>query len=792
MKFSEHWLRQWVSPKMNTAELAACLTMAGLEVDSVEPVAAKITKLIVGKVESVEAHPNADHLRVCKVDVGRAQLLTIVCGASNVRVGLKVVTAVVGAKLPAGLEIKSTAIRGQKSSGMLCSAAELGLEAESAGLLELDPKARVGEDVMETLHLHDHSIDIDLTPNRSDCLSVVGIAREVSALTGARLKLPVIKTVRAQSKRSFPLRVQAKKDCPRYVGRVIEGINADAVSPFWLKEHLRRSGLHSIHPVVDVTNYVMLELGQPMHAFDLDKLDGAIVVRKAKANEKLKLFDGSEATVEAGCLLIADNTKPLALAGIMGGVDSGVTAGTANLFLESAFFRPAAIAGRARSLGLHTDSSHRFERGVDPGLQRRAIERATGLLLEIVGGKPGPVIEQTAREHMPRRKPVRLRHSRVERVLGMKVSASRIETIIKGLGMKVTKQPGGWRVQPPSYRFDIEREVDLIEEVARINGYRNLPTRRPVADLSPHPVPEAIVETGRMRAAMVDRDYQEVISYSFVDPEMQKLLYPQSDAVLLANPIASDMAAMRTGLWPGMLQVLIYNQNRQQNRVRLFELGKRFQKTAKGIQETELIGGVLTGLAAPEQWGLAAREADFFDLKGDVEALIALTGHQAEFQFEAAEYPALHPGQSARILRAGVPIGWIGALHPSVRAQLDLKRGVFVFEMEISALKAAKIPIFQPISRFPAIRRDIAVVVSEEITSENVLDCIVKAAGELLVNLELFDEYRGEGIDSGRKSLALGLTLQDSSRTLKDGAVDAVMERVMGALSSKLSAQLRQ
>ncbi|MFV1996811.1 MAG: phenylalanine--tRNA ligase subunit beta [Acidiferrobacterales bacterium] len=791
MKLSEQWLRQWVSPKLTTAELAECLTMAGLEVDSIEPVAARIDRVLVGKVLSVEAHPNADRLHICSVDIGRARPLTIVCGASNVRTGLKVVTALVGAELPGGLKIKSTEIRGQKSSGMLCSATELGLEEESAGLLELDSGTKVGQDIVKVLHLDDHSIDIDLTPNRSDCLSVAGIAREVSALTGVKLRQPVIKAIPARNKRTFPVQVQTKKDCPHYVGRVIEGINANAESPLWLKEHLRRSGLRCIHPVVDITNYVMLELGQPMHAFDLGKLDGAIVVRKTRQKETLTLLDGSEIKLEEGSLLIADKSKPLALAGIMGGLDSGVSSATTDLFLESAFFQPAAIIGRARSLGLHTDSSHRFERGVDPALQRKAVERATGLLLDIVGGVPGPVIEKLAKEHLPKRKPVQLRHARVERVLGIKLASSKVQTIIGRLGMKVSKRQGGWRVQPPSFRFDIEREVDLIEEIARLNGYRNLPSRPPAAGLSAHPIPETVIEVSHMRATLVNRDFQEIVSYSFVDPELQKLIYPEAGVMRLANPIASDMSEMRAGLWPGLLQALIRNRNRQQARVRLFELGKRFNRVGKEIQEANMIGGVIMGLAEPEQWALPAREADFYDLKGDVEALTRLTGNSSGFRFEAAEHPSLHSGQSARICRDNEKVGWIGALHPDLQAKLGLEKPIWVFEVDISALKAAKIPKFHQISRYPTIRRDIAVVVAEDITSQKVLDCVTNEVGELLANLELFDEYRGEGIDSGRKSLALGLTLQDSSRTLNDEAVDALMKRVVGVLSSELSAQLR-
>ncbi len=791
MKLSEHWLREWASPKLDTAELAELLTMAGLEVDSIEPVSKPIKKVVVGKVLSVKKHPDADRLSVCKVEAGRAHPLTIVCGASNVTEGIKVPVALIGAQLPNGLKIKPTEIRGQKSSGMLCAAAELGIEEESEGLLVLDTRAPVGQEISDHLNLDDRSIDIDLTPNRSDCLSVAGIAREVSALSGAKLKVPTMSAVRSTSKRRFPVRLQAKKDCPRYVGRVIEGINPDAVTPVWMKEKLRRSGVRPIHPVVDVTNYVMLELGQPMHGFDLNKLDGAIIVRQSRQGEKLKLLDGTEVKSETGTLLIADKKQALALAGIMGGEASGVTDATVNVFLESAFFRPGAIAGRARSLGLHTDSSHRFERGVDPGLQRQAIERATKLLIDIAGGNAGPVIEETAKEHLPKRKAIRLRHARIERVLGMKLSTGRVQTMLKRLGMTVTKLTGGWRVTPPGYRFDIVREVDLIEEVARVNGYHNLPVRTPEAGLSPHPLPEGLVKESRMRDTLVNRDYQEVVTYSFIDPELQALIDPQAKSIGLANPISSDMASMRSSLWPGLIQALIHNRNRQQDRVRMFELGKTFVKAGSKIVETPMIAGITMGSALPEQWGAATRPVDFFDLKGDVESLIALTGAESEFRFDAATNPALHSGQCAELTRNKEKIGWIGALDPKIQSELDIDDSVFLFEITLSSLKSAKIPEFLPISRYPAIRRDLAVIVDEKITSQKIVDCVRDSAGELLVNLELFDEYRGEGIDSGRKSLALGLTLQDSSRTLKDKAVDALLDRVVENLSSRLGAQLR-
>jgi len=791
MRFSEQWLREWVAVPLDTAELAEQLTMAGLEVDSVEPVASSPKKIVVGKVLSVEKHPNADRLRVCEVDVGRTRPLTIVCGANNVAANLKVPTALVGAELPNGLKIKPTEIRGQKSSGMLCAAAELGLEEESAGLLILDKRAPIGAEIADYLGLDDNSIEVDLTPNRSDCLSVAGIAREVSALTGVRLKAPKMKSVRASSKRRLRVRVQAKADCPRYVGRVIENIDAKAETPFWLKEKLRRSGLRAIHPVVDVTNFVMLELGQPMHGFDLGKVETSLAVRPAKEGEMLKLLDGTDVTVSKGTLLIADKNRPLALAGIMGGAASGVSESTTDVFLESAYFRPGAIAGRARSLGLHTDSSHRFERGVDPTLQRQAIERATSLLIDIVGGKPGPVVEEVIKDKLPKVAPVQLRHARIERVLGMKISAGRVETMMKRLGMKMTRKGSAWRVQPPSYRFDIQREVDLIEEVARVNGYHNLPVRRPAAGLSPHPFPEALVRESRMRLMMVDREYQEVVTYSFVDPILQSLVDPEARTVSLANPISSDMATMRSSLWPGLIQALIHNRNRQQDRVRLFELGKTFSREGKSNQETPVIAGIAMGSVMPKQWGAKTRGTDFFDMKGDVEALIDLTACAEEFAFSAAEHPALHSGQSAQLYRNKEKIGWIGAMHPDIQAKLDLDKPVYLFELDLMSLKIANLPVFVPISKYPAILRDLAIVVDDKITAKQVIECISQAAGELLVNLELFDEYRGEGIDSGRKSLALGLTLQDSSRTLKDKAVDAILDRVVGALSSELAAQLR-
>ncbi|MEJ2106374.1 MAG: phenylalanine--tRNA ligase subunit beta [Acidiferrobacteraceae bacterium] len=791
MKLGETWLREWVSPKMDTRAIAETLTMAGLEVDSVEAVAPPLARVVVGRVVSVEPHPNAEKLKVCAVDVGRTRPLRIVCGAANVREGLAVAVALTGARLPGGKKIESTELRGVKSSGMLCSAAELGLAEASEGLLELDPDSKPGQDLAECLTLDDVSIDIDLTPNRGDCLSVAGVARELAALTGTRLKQLRIDAVRSRSQTKPVIRIQARRECPHYVGRVIEELDSAARTPLWMSERLRRSGLRAIHPVVDVTNYVMLELGQPMHAFDRAKIDGAIVVRKARAGEKLELLDGKTLALEAGTLLIADRARPLALAGIMGGLDSSVGKDTIDIVLESAFFQPSAIAGRARSLGLHTDSSHRFERGVDPALQRRAIERATRLLLDIAGGRPGPVVEETVWAHMPRRAEIRLHPEKVERLLGVRHKAAQIESMLRKLGMNPRKLGNGWKVTAPSYRFDIEREVDLVEEIARVGGYDSIPPQRPTASVAPVEQAEDRMDSSRIRNLMADRGYQEVINYSFVDPDLQSELDPEAQAVPLANPLSADLSVMRSSLWPGLVRSVVHNSNRQLNRIRLFELGRCFRPGKRRVAEHDTVAAAATGTVLPLQWGSPARELDFFDLKGDLQALLGLTNFN-EFRFESATHSALHPGQTARILRKSEKIGWIGRLHPRIQANLGVESPIFLFELEYSAIQDVELPEYRPVSRFPAIYRDLAVVVDESVPAQDVLDCAVQAAGELLVNLELFDEYRGEGIDSGRKSLGLGLTLQDSSRTLNEDIVETVVNRVVGALSSELAARLRQ
>ncbi|MEW6330812.1 MAG: phenylalanine--tRNA ligase subunit beta [Pseudomonadota bacterium] len=792
MKISEQWLREWVSPKLDTSALAHQLTMAGLEVGAVEPAAPKLDKVVVGRIESIAPHPAADKLRLCRVDVGRGALLDIVCGAANAAAGLRVPAALEGATLPNGMTIKRTEIRGVASSGMLCSAQELGLAESSDGLMLLGDDAKPGTALTDYLGLDDKVLEVDLTPNRGDCLSVAGIARELAAITGAKLKSPAIKPVKPKHRQTITVKLEAQQDCPHYVGRVLTGINATAATPIWMKEKLRRCGLRSIHPVVDVTNYVMLELGQPMHAFDLAKLRGTIRVRHAAKNESLVLLDGNRLTPKPGSLLIADDAQPLALAGIMGGVDSAVSDATRDIFLESAWFRPEAISVRAREHGLQTDSSYRFERGVDPALQRLALERATALILDIAGGKPGPVVEQAVKRHLPRVEPVSLRPERISRLLGLEMPAKVVENILKRLGMPLKKAGSKWTVMPPSYRFDIRREADLIEEVARIHGYDRLPSRRPRLDMAASPVPEADVGVARLRAALIDRDYQEVVTYSFVDPGMQTLIDPDLSPARLANPISAEMAVMRTSLWPGLLQTILYNQNRQQTRVRCFELGRVFLPQGQGFHEETMLAGAVCGEALTEQWGMPRRPVDFHDLKADTEALLVLAGIGQGARFETGQHPALHPGQTAEIRIEGKRIGRMGVLHPAAQSRLGLDRPVVLFELQLAALRNGKIPIFREFSRFPSIRRDLAILVEESVSAQAVLDCVQKVAGGLLVNLELFDEYRGKGIDSGRKSLALGLTLQDSSRTLNEDDVEGVMTQVMTALQTGLGARPRQ
>ncbi len=792
MKVSERWLREWVDPPVDTAGLARQLTMAGLEVEAVEPAAPAFTGVVVAEVLAVAPHPDADRLRVCQVNTGGEAPLEIVCGAANAAPGMKVPCATVGAVLPDGTEIKKTRLRGVASAGMLCSARELGLAEEAEGLMVLDPDAPAGADLRAVLALDDHVIELGLTPNRGDCLGMEGVAREVAVINRMALNPPPEAPVAPQVEDALPVRLEAPAACPRYVGRVVRGVDPAAPTPLWMAERLRRAGLRSLGPLVDVTNYVMLELGQPMHAFDLGRLAGGITVRMGRPGETLTLLDGQEVEPGEATLVIADDSGPVALAGIMGGAATAVGPETTDIFLESAFFAPEAVAGRARAFGLHTDSSHRFERGVAPDLQERAMERATALLVDIAGGRPGPLVVETRPGHLPPRPAITLRRDRIARLLGCEVPDAHVEDILTRLGMQVTGGDRTWEVVPPAFRFDIGLEADLVEEVARIWGYGEVPATRPRAELAMGPRPEARVAPARWRALLADRGWYEAVTYSFVDPELQRMLDPETPAVALANPLAADMAVMRTSLWPGLLKAAQYNLHRQQEQLSLFEYGLKFTRQDTEIIQEPSLAGVAAGVREPRRWDGRREALDFFDLKGDVEALLALTGRRPAFAFEAAVHPALHPGQSARVLHEGRPMGWVGRLHPRLERALDLPRAVYLFELDAAALAAGRLPRFVPLSRFPAIRRDLAIVVDETVPAADIQRCIREAAPPFLTEIEVFDVYRGEGIDSGRKSLALGLTLQDLSRTLTDTDVEAAVSRILGALERQLGATLRE
>jgi len=798
MKFSESWLREWVSPEIDSDALAHQITMAGLEVDGVDAVAGEFSGVVVGEVVECGQHPDADKLQVTKVNVGDAsidgELVDIVCGASNCRLGLKVAVAMVGAVLPGNFKIKKAKLRGQPSFGMLCSESELGLAESADGIIELPQDAPIGSDIRDYLDLNDVTIDVDLTANRGDCLGIKGLAREVGVLNSLEVNEVAIEPVAPSIDDVREITLSAPDACPRYLGRVIKNINVNATSPLWMVEKLRRCGVRSIDPVVDVTNYVLLELGHPMHAFDLNAIEGKVDVRFANKEEKLTLLDENEVALSEQTLVIADDNKALAMAGIFGGLHSGVTADSKDIFLESAFFAPLAILGKARQYGLHTDASHRYERGVDPQLQRDAMERATALLLEIVGGEAGPVVEAVSEQHLPEAKQVNLRRAKLDQRVGIHIEDAKVTEILTRLGFTVTFENDEWHVTVPPYRFDISIEVDLIEEVARIFGYNNIPNVSPQASLVMREHKEENISLSKLRQSLINRGYQEAITYSFVDPKVQSLLHPEQEVMTLPHPISSEMSVMRLSLWTGLLQSVAYNQNRQQNRVRLFETGLRFvpDETAEnGVRQDRMIAGVISGGQNQEHWSLDKAAADFYDLKGDVEALIALTADEASFTFEKAEIDALHPGQTAAIYRGEQLVGYIGALHPELERKIGVNGRTLVFELSLAELLRQNIPQASEISRFPANRRDIAVVVKEEVDAKKVLQLIEKVGGNYLVDLNLFDVYRGKGIEPGFKSLAIAMTLQDIDKTLEEKDIAEVVNRVVDTLTNELDASLR-
>jgi phenylalanyl-tRNA synthetase beta chain len=794
MKFSEQWLREWVQPEADTQQLVDQVTMAGLEVDGTEAVAGDFSGVVVGQVVTREQHPDADKLSLCQVTDG-TETFQIVCGAPNVREGLKIPFAKIGAVLPGNFKIKKAKLRGVESFGMLCAEAELGLSESSDGLMELPVSAPVGEDFRVYMNLDDVIIDVDLTPNRGDCLSIAGLARETGLLFKAAVQGPDIQPVAAVIDDLPSIDVFAPEACPRYVGRIIKGVNVKAETPLWMVEKLRRGGVRSIDPVVDITNFILLELGQPMHAFDLSCIEGGIRVRMAAPGEKLTLLDGQQIELGTDTLVIADHVKPLAMAGVMGGGHSGVNEATVDLLLEAAFFNPIIIAGKARAHGLHTDSSHRFERGVDYELAGRAMARATQLILDICGGQPGPVVEVTSEEQLPKAAEIHLRKARIELILGLTFADSEIEDILARLGMSVTRTDDGWKAIAPSYRFDMAIEPDLIEELARIYGYNRLPVRTPDAATPLAIVPENRYTIGDVRRVMVARGYHEAITYSFVDPAMQQALDPDLPGLALLNPISSEMSVMRTNLWAGLVQAAGYNLKRQQPRVRLFETGLRFVPSDEGLNQLPTLAMLATGNRLPQSWSATEIPIDFFDVKGDVEALLARTGSLNEFRFVADKHSALHPGQTARIDKylggEWVELGWMGALHPETQKTVDIKPTLYVVQLDMTLLLQTAVPVFEELSKYPEMRRDLALVVAKDVAVDDVLEQICSHAGEYLTKFNLFDVYEGKGIDPDRKSLALGLTWQHPSRTLTDQEVNDSVDAVLSQLEQTLGATLR-
>ena len=791
MKFPESWLREHVTVAASSEELAARLTAIGLEVENIEAIGAALEGVVVAEILATAKHPEADRLQVCQVSIGQGDPVQIVCGAPNARPGLKAPLATVGASLPGGMAIKAAKLRGVDSFGMLCSAKELAIDPDASGLLELPADAPVGTALAEYLGLPDASFELKLTPNRADCFSVRGVAFDVAAALGAQVNALQIPEAKLESGAAFAVELHAGADCPRFCGRVVEGFDAGASSPPWMTERLKRAGLRPISPLVDISNYVMLELGQPLHAFDADTLVGPILVRHARPGETLKLLDEREVALDPGFLLVTDAGRAVALGGVMGGWDTRVTDSTTRVFFEAAHWRPSAIIGRARQLGMHTDAGHRFERGVDPELPRYAIERATALVQQIMGGRAGPITETTLTQHLPQPVTVQLRRARLARVLGVSVPDAEVERILRALGMQVSLTSDGWAVIAPTRRFDIEIEEDLIEEIARIHGYEAIPVRLPTGELVLAAPSETRVAESSLRRQLLAHDYREAINYAFVDAELLKRWQLDGGVVVLANPLNNELGVMRTSLLPGLAEAMRRNRARQQERVRQFEIGRSFHASAAGEApvETRRIAALACGRPDAEQWSIGARDVDFYDLKAEVEGLLALAGAHAEFR--VADESFGHPGRSATVWRDGRKIGWVGHLHPRLIKALDLDGEVVGFELALEPLIARAIPIASDLSRFPSVRRDLAVVVPETMPWAALEQSLVRALGDRLRAVVLFDQYRGPGLETGTKSLAMGLILQDVYRTLTDQDADVAVSEALAALAKECSAKIR-
>ncbi len=788
MQFSEQRLRRLASPAVNTADLAHQLTMAGLEVDAIESMAPAFIGVVVGRVVSTEPHPDADKLRVAMVDIAQPELLQIVCGAANVRADIRVPVATIGAVLPGDFRIKAAKLRGVASSGMLCAEQELGLAEQSDGLWELPLDAPIGADIREYLALDDQLITLGLTPNRGDCLSLRGLAREAAAVFDLDIQLSLPSAMTATTEHQRDIVVEDTSACPRYVGRVIRGLR-QASSPAWLVDGLRRYGVRSVSPLVDITQWVMLELGQPMHAFDEQKLNGSVRVRRANAAEALTLLDGQVLSLRESSLVIADDHGAIALAGVMGGQGSAVSDTTVDVFLEAAHFDPLTLAGEARRYGLHTDASHRFERGVDAELPRHAIELATALIIEVLGGETGPVLEMTNAKHLPQRLAINLRRQRITRVLGFSIDDARVIALLKRLGMQIEASNDGWLVTPPSHRFDISIEVDLIEELARLTGYNNIPVTPALAAIKLAPRTESAQSLRRLKRALVDMGYQEAITFSFTEASVQQAFTPNLTPLTLANPLSQELASMRTSLLPGLLMAVRHNQSRQQSRIRLFEAGMRFLPKADGLVQEPMLAGVLVGSALPMLWSNTKTNVDFYDLKGNIEHLLSVA-RVATLRFVSAQRDGFHPGQCAELYEGDTCLGVLGAIHPSTLAAFDVDGPVFAFELSQQLLALGSLPGFTPLSRFPQMQRDLALLVPLAVNADAVISSIRQHAGADLQRVDLFDVYRGAGLPEGYYSLAITVIWQHAERTLLDAEVQSSVDNVLTALAD-LAVRLR-
>lgn len=794
MKFSELWLREWVNPPISTEELSHQMTMAGLEVDGIKPVACSFNGVIVGEVIKCSQHTNDDKLYITQVNIGDNRLLDIVCGALNCRAGLKVAVAKVGAILPDNCKINATQLHGKLSEGILCSFFELGISENHNSIIELPKNAPIGIDIRDYLKLNDNIFEINITPNRADCLSIIGIARDIAMLNQMTVTKPDISPVTATIHTTLPIRVDTPQICPRYLGRVVKGINIKVSSPLWMREKLRRCGMRSIDALVDIGNYVLLELGQPIHSFDLNLIEGGIVVRMAEDGEVLTLLNGNKITLHSDTLVISDHYKALAIGGICGGEYSGVNNETKDILLECALFNPTSIIGNAHRQGLQSDTSRRYEHGVDPEIQYKSLDRATRLILDICGGQAGPVIDVTDGNELPQRATIRLHRKKLDRLLGHIVPRKKVSKILLRLGCQVTDDSETWLVIAPSWRFDIKIEEDLVEEIIRVYGYNNIPNVPVRANLVMTKHPETNLTLTRVKTLLVDHGFQEVVTYSFVDPQLQELLHPGEEALILPNPISTEMSVMRLSLWTGLLSTTVYNQNRQQSHLRFFESGLRFVPDSSAnlsIRQDTMLAGVISGYIHDEHWDLGCKSIDFYDLKGELESILELTGKLSAIQFLAIVNPALHPGQGAAIYLYDECIGYIGALHPELERKLGLNGRTFVFELQWSKVERRSLPQMQEISRFPANRRDISIVVAESISAADILAECKKVGVNQVVGVNLFDVYRGKGIAEGYKSLSISLILQNIAYTLEEEEIAATIKKCVEALRQRFQASLR-